>query len=105
MGMFIFFLASSFFYVCVCLYICVHFQGFVVEVQLDSVKQNQKESIRRTLFLDSQKPSLVKTLNLTIGERSCHEATIYLRVGHVNCFYKWMYIFEMLQMATYVYTV
>ncbi|XP_062271755.1 integrin alpha-5-like [Scomber scombrus] len=53
--------------------------GFVAEVQLDSVKQNQKESIRRTLFLDSQQPSLVKALNLTIGERSCHEAKIYLR--------------------------
>ncbi|TDH14482.1 hypothetical protein EPR50_G00044530 [Perca flavescens] len=52
---------------------------FVVEVQLDSVKQNQKEAIRRTLFLDSQQPSLLKTLSLTNGERSCHEAKIYLR--------------------------
>ncbi|XP_036958077.1 integrin alpha-5-like [Acanthopagrus latus] len=53
--------------------------GFVVEVQLDSVKQNQRESIRRTLFLDSQQPSLLKTFSLANGERSCHDAKIYLR--------------------------
>ncbi|KAM7402700.1 hypothetical protein PAMP_017915 [Pampus punctatissimus] len=55
------------------------YPGFVVEVQLDSVKQDQKESIRRTLFLDSQRPSLVKTFSLTNGERSCHDAKVYLR--------------------------
>uniref|UniRef100_A0A8D3BZ69 Integrin alpha-2 domain-containing protein n=1 Tax=Scophthalmus maximus TaxID=52904 RepID=A0A8D3BZ69_SCOMX len=48
-------------------------------VQLDSMKQNQKESTRRTLFLDSQQPSLVKTFSLTNGERSCHDTMIYLR--------------------------
>ncbi|XP_053296656.1 integrin alpha-5 isoform X1 [Pleuronectes platessa] len=53
--------------------------GFVVEVQLDSVKKAQKESTRRTLFLDSQQPSLVKTLSLTNGEPSCHDSMIYLR--------------------------
>ncbi|KAE8297986.1 Integrin alpha-5 Fibronectin receptor subunit alpha Integrin alpha-F [Larimichthys crocea] len=53
--------------------------GFVVEVQLDSVKQNQKESIRRTLFLDSQQPSLMKTFSLANGERSCYDTKIYLR--------------------------
>ncbi|KAM4587789.1 integrin alpha-5-like [Odontesthes bonariensis] len=53
--------------------------GFVVEVQLDSVKQSQKEFIRRTLFLESQRPSLVKTFNLTNGESLCHECKIYLR--------------------------
>ncbi|XP_051272173.1 integrin alpha-5 [Dicentrarchus labrax] len=53
--------------------------GFVVEVQLDSVKQNQKESIRRTLFLDSQQPSLLKTFSLANGEQSCHDTKIYLR--------------------------
>ncbi|XP_040015653.1 integrin alpha-5-like [Xiphias gladius] len=53
--------------------------GFVVEVQLDSMKQNQKESTRRTLFLDSQQPSLVKTFSLTNGERWCHDTMIYLR--------------------------
>nr|XP_020502996.1 integrin alpha-5-like [Labrus bergylta] len=52
---------------------------FVVEVQLDSGKQNQKESIRRTLFLDSQQSSLLKTFSLAIGEHSCHEAKVYLR--------------------------
>ncbi|GLD61336.1 integrin alpha-5-like protein [Lates japonicus] len=53
--------------------------GFVVEVQLDSMKQNQKESTRRTLFLDSQQPSLVKTFNLANGERLCRDTMIYLR--------------------------
>ncbi|XP_036007811.1 integrin alpha-5 [Fundulus heteroclitus] len=52
---------------------------FVVEVQLDNAKPNQKESVRRTLFLESQQSTLVMTLNLTIGERVCHEAKIYLR--------------------------
>ncbi|XP_069571103.1 integrin alpha-5-like [Brachyistius frenatus] len=53
--------------------------GFVVEVQLDSVKLNQKESIRRTLFLESQQSNLVKTFNLANGERLCHDSKIYLR--------------------------
>ncbi|KAM3622097.1 uncharacterized protein V6R79_020290 [Siganus canaliculatus] len=53
--------------------------GFVVEVQLDSVKQNQKESIRRTLFLDSQQPNLLKKFNLTNGEQLCYDTKIYLR--------------------------
>nr|XP_046240798.1 integrin alpha-5-like isoform X2 [Scatophagus argus] len=52
---------------------------FVVEVQLDSMKQNQKESIRRTLFLDSRQPSLLKTFSLTNGEQLCHDTKIYLR--------------------------
>lgn len=63
-------------------FMCVYFLGFVVELQLDSVKQNQKGSIRRTLFLDSQQSSLLKTINLTNGESSCHDAKIYLRVSH-----------------------
>uniref|UniRef100_A0A665WPV8 Integrin subunit alpha 5 n=1 Tax=Echeneis naucrates TaxID=173247 RepID=A0A665WPV8_ECHNA len=53
--------------------------GFVMEVQLDSMKQNQKDSTRRTLFLDSQEPSLVRTISLSNGERSCHDTMIYLR--------------------------
>ncbi|XP_030586088.1 integrin alpha-5-like isoform X2 [Archocentrus centrarchus] len=53
--------------------------GFVVEVQLDSGKQKQKESIRRTLFLESQQPSLVKTFNLTNRKPLCHNSNIYLR--------------------------
>uniref|UniRef100_A0A672ZF33 Integrin subunit alpha 5 n=1 Tax=Sphaeramia orbicularis TaxID=375764 RepID=A0A672ZF33_9TELE len=52
--------------------------GFVVEVQLDSVKQHQKESIRRTVFLETHQPSLVKSFNLTNGQRLCHDAKIYL---------------------------
>ncbi|KAM3878043.1 integrin alpha-5-like [Diretmus argenteus] len=53
--------------------------GFVVEVQLDSGKQTQREAIRRTLFLDSEQPSLVKTFSLANGGRMCHDARIYLR--------------------------
>ncbi|XP_038153487.1 integrin alpha-5-like [Cyprinodon tularosa] len=53
--------------------------GFQVEVQLDGKKRNQKESVRRTLFLESQQPTLLKTLRLTNGEMFCHEAKIYLR--------------------------
>uniref|UniRef100_A0A7N6A0J0 Integrin alpha-2 domain-containing protein n=1 Tax=Anabas testudineus TaxID=64144 RepID=A0A7N6A0J0_ANATE len=54
--------------------------GFTVEVQLDSVKQSQEESIRRTLFLDSKQPSLLKTFSLANGERLCHDTKAYLRV-------------------------
>uniref|UniRef100_A0AAX7T1Z8 Integrin alpha-2 domain-containing protein n=1 Tax=Astatotilapia calliptera TaxID=8154 RepID=A0AAX7T1Z8_ASTCA len=54
-------------------------KSFVAEVQLDSGKQKQKESIRRTLFLDSQQPSLVKTFNLTNRKPLCHNSNIYLR--------------------------
>uniref|UniRef100_A0A3B3TNQ3 Integrin subunit alpha 5 n=1 Tax=Poecilia latipinna TaxID=48699 RepID=A0A3B3TNQ3_9TELE len=53
--------------------------GFLVEVQLDRAKQNQKESVRRALFLESQQPTLLKTLDLTNGQRFCHETKIYLR--------------------------
>uniref|UniRef100_A0AAQ4NXB6 Integrin alpha-2 domain-containing protein n=1 Tax=Gasterosteus aculeatus aculeatus TaxID=481459 RepID=A0AAQ4NXB6_GASAC len=42
-------------------------------------KQHQRDSIRRTLFLDSQQPSLLKTLRLAHGERLCLDARIYLR--------------------------
>lgn len=59
----------------------VHGQGFVVEVQLDSAKQNQKESIRRTLFLESQQASLVKSFNLAKGDSLCQESKVYLRVS------------------------
>uniref|UniRef100_A0A7N6F6I8 Integrin alpha-2 domain-containing protein n=1 Tax=Anabas testudineus TaxID=64144 RepID=A0A7N6F6I8_ANATE len=48
-------------------------------VQLDSVKQSQEESIRRTLFLDSKQPSLLKTFSLANGERLCHDTKAYLR--------------------------
>ncbi|XP_051932920.1 integrin alpha-5-like isoform X3 [Hippocampus zosterae] len=52
---------------------------FLVEIQLDSSKQSQMESVRRTLFLDSQQPSLVKTFSLANGHRQCHDTRIYLR--------------------------
>ncbi|XP_077430217.1 integrin alpha-5-like [Vanacampus margaritifer] len=52
---------------------------FLVEIQLDSAKQNQKESVRRILFLDSQQSSLVKTFSLANGHRMCHDTRIYLR--------------------------
>ncbi|CAB1354222.1 unnamed protein product, partial [Coregonus sp. 'balchen'] len=54
--------------------------GFVVEVQLDHLKQTQKESsVRRTLFLDSHQPSLLKTISMANGGRTCHDTRIYLR--------------------------
>uniref|UniRef100_A0A3B4APH2 Uncharacterized protein n=1 Tax=Periophthalmus magnuspinnatus TaxID=409849 RepID=A0A3B4APH2_9GOBI len=53
--------------------------GFVVEIQLDNVKLNQKESTRRTLFLDSKQSSLMKNFSLeTNGDSVCHESKIYL---------------------------
>lgn len=53
--------------------------GFLVEVQLDNVKLNQKESTRRTLFLDTQQPSLVKNISLeTNGDIMCYETKIFL---------------------------
>ncbi|XP_061688753.1 integrin alpha-5-like isoform X2 [Syngnathoides biaculeatus] len=72
---------------CVSITFCLLAQGkhlpshldFLVEIQLDNMKQNQKESVRRTLFLDSQQPSLVKTFRLTNGQRLCHDTRIYLR--------------------------
>ncbi|XP_029007315.1 integrin alpha-5-like isoform X2 [Betta splendens] len=51
---------------------------FQVEVQLDSVKHNQKESVR-TLFLDSKQPRLMQSLSLTKGEHQCHNTKVYLR--------------------------
>uniref|UniRef100_H3C601 Integrin subunit alpha 5 n=1 Tax=Tetraodon nigroviridis TaxID=99883 RepID=H3C601_TETNG len=54
-------------------------EDFVVELQLDSVRPSQKESVRRTLFLDSQQPSLLVNLSLSDGGRLCHDTQIYLR--------------------------
>ncbi|KAM6980686.1 integrin alpha-5-like [Aplochiton taeniatus] len=53
--------------------------GFVVEVELDHPKLTPKESVRRTLFLDSQQPRLLKTFSLANGGQLCHETMIYLR--------------------------
>lgn len=53
--------------------------GFLVEVQLDNVKLRQKESTRRTRFLDSRQPSLVKNFTLqTNGDTVCYESKIFL---------------------------
>uniref|UniRef100_H2RJQ9 Integrin subunit alpha 5 n=1 Tax=Takifugu rubripes TaxID=31033 RepID=H2RJQ9_TAKRU len=62
--------------ICALCFVC---EAFVVELQLDSVKPSQKESVRRTLFLDSQQPSLLKNFSLSDGGRSCHDTQIYLR--------------------------
>ncbi|XP_056128990.1 integrin alpha-5-like isoform X2 [Lampris incognitus] len=53
--------------------------GFVVEVQLDSLKQTQADSIRRTQFLDSQQSGLIKTFSVANGGQICHDSKIYLQ--------------------------
>ncbi|XP_012690438.1 integrin alpha-5-like [Clupea harengus] len=50
---------------------------FRVEVQLD--RQKQKGAVRRALFVDSQQPSLIRSLTVPNGARHCHETKIYLR--------------------------
>ncbi|KAJ8404042.1 hypothetical protein AAFF_G00343920 [Aldrovandia affinis] len=74
--------------VCVCLCACVvcarvltHVccTDFVVEVQLDSVKQKQRGAVRRALFLHSQQPALQRTLRVANGARVCQDTKIYLR--------------------------
>ncbi|KAJ8358679.1 hypothetical protein SKAU_G00152040 [Synaphobranchus kaupii] len=52
---------------------------FVVEVQLDSVKQKQRAAVRRSLFLHSQQPALHRTLKVANGARVCQDTKIYLR--------------------------
>uniref|UniRef100_A0A8C6UYU1 Integrin subunit alpha 5 n=1 Tax=Neogobius melanostomus TaxID=47308 RepID=A0A8C6UYU1_9GOBI len=48
-------------------------------IQLDNVKLNKKESTRRTLFLDSHQPSLVKNVSLeTNGDGVCYESKLFL---------------------------
>ncbi|XP_036389237.1 integrin alpha-5 [Megalops cyprinoides] len=51
--------------------------GFLVEVQLDHLKQ--KGAIKRALFLDTQQPVLQKMVKVANGARICHETKIYLR--------------------------
>ncbi|XP_035238653.1 integrin alpha-5 [Anguilla anguilla] len=53
--------------------------GFLVEVQLDRLKQRQKGAVRRALFLDSQQAVLQKAVRVANGARVCHETKIYLR--------------------------
>ncbi|XP_048858451.1 integrin alpha-5-like isoform X2 [Brienomyrus brachyistius] len=52
---------------------------FVVEVQLDTMKQRQKGAVRRALFVDTRQPSMWKRLRLANGARLCQETRIYLR--------------------------
>ncbi|XP_035245082.1 integrin alpha-5-like [Anguilla anguilla] len=52
---------------------------FVVEVQLDSVKQRQRGAVRRSLFLHSQQPAMRSTLLVANGARVCQDTKIYLR--------------------------
>lgn len=54
---------------------------FNVEVQLDRLKQQQKGAVRRALFLDTQLPSLQRTLTVPNGARVCSDTKIYLRVS------------------------
>ncbi|XP_056443899.1 integrin alpha-5 [Gadus chalcogrammus] len=72
---------------CVNLSFCIAADGkhlpetldFQVELQLDSQKHQQKGGVRRALFLDSHQASLLRSLRMRRGERSCHDAKIYLR--------------------------
>ncbi|XP_041946476.1 integrin alpha-5-like [Alosa sapidissima] len=72
---------------CVSLNFCLSADGkhlpadlaFVVELQLDSVKQTQRGLVRRALFLHSQKPSYIQRLSLANGEPLCQDTKIYLR--------------------------
>ncbi|XP_051961269.1 integrin alpha-5-like [Xyrauchen texanus] len=72
---------------CVNLSLCLSANGkhlpnnleFNIDVQLDRLKLQQKGAVRRALFLDTQLPSLQRTLNVQNGDRVCSETKIYLR--------------------------
>ena len=64
--------------------VCVCVADFQVELQLDSQKHQQKGGVRRALFLDSHQASLLRSLRMRRGERSCHDAKIYLRVRRMK---------------------
>ncbi|KAJ8258192.1 hypothetical protein GJAV_G00194210 [Gymnothorax javanicus] len=53
--------------------------GFLIDVQLDRLKQKQKGSVKRALFLDSQQAVLQKAIRVANGARVCHDTKIYLR--------------------------
>uniref|UniRef100_A0A672GKZ3 Integrin, alpha 5 (fibronectin receptor, alpha polypeptide) n=1 Tax=Salarias fasciatus TaxID=181472 RepID=A0A672GKZ3_SALFA len=50
-----------------------------VEVRLDSLKHKQKGAVKRALFLDSQLPSLQRSVRVRHGERVCNHTKIYLK--------------------------
>uniref|UniRef100_A0A672FZP7 Integrin, alpha 5 (fibronectin receptor, alpha polypeptide) n=1 Tax=Salarias fasciatus TaxID=181472 RepID=A0A672FZP7_SALFA len=60
---------------------CVVTSGndFQVEVRLDSLKHKQKGAVKRALFLDSQLPSLQRSVRVRHGERVCNHTKIYLK--------------------------
>ncbi len=60
---------------------CVCVVEFDVEVQLDRLKQQQKGAVRRALFLDTQLPTLQRTLTVPNGARVCSDTKIFLRVS------------------------
>uniref|UniRef100_A0AAY4CLT8 Integrin, alpha 5 (fibronectin receptor, alpha polypeptide) n=1 Tax=Denticeps clupeoides TaxID=299321 RepID=A0AAY4CLT8_9TELE len=65
---------------CVNLSVCLSANGKYVPdnlVQLDRLKQ--KGAVRRTLFVDSQQPTLQRNVKVPNGARVCHETKIYLR--------------------------
>uniref|UniRef100_A0A673CM02 Integrin, alpha 5 (fibronectin receptor, alpha polypeptide) n=1 Tax=Sphaeramia orbicularis TaxID=375764 RepID=A0A673CM02_9TELE len=53
--------------------------NFQVEVLLDSRDHKKKGAVKRALFLDSQQPSLHKSVRVRHGERVCDHKKIYLR--------------------------
>ncbi|MBN3297644.1 ITA5 protein, partial [Amia calva] len=77
--------ASSIAVSCVNLSFCLDASGkhlpdileFLVEVQLDRLKQ--KGAIKRALFIDTQQPTMKKTLLVRNGARNCSDTQIYLR--------------------------
>uniref|UniRef100_A0A672FZ12 Integrin, alpha 5 (fibronectin receptor, alpha polypeptide) n=1 Tax=Salarias fasciatus TaxID=181472 RepID=A0A672FZ12_SALFA len=72
---------------CVNLSFCISAEGkhlpsnldFQVEVRLDSLKHKQKGAVKRALFLDSQLPSLQRSVRVRHGERVCNHTKIYLK--------------------------
>uniref|UniRef100_A0A672FZG8 Integrin, alpha 5 (fibronectin receptor, alpha polypeptide) n=1 Tax=Salarias fasciatus TaxID=181472 RepID=A0A672FZG8_SALFA len=69
---------------CVNLSFCIsaegkHLPNFQVEVRLDSLKHKQKGAVKRALFLDSQLPSLQRSVRVRHGERVCNHTKIYLK--------------------------
>ncbi|CAN9515672.1 unnamed protein product [Ophioblennius macclurei] len=72
---------------CVNLSFCISAEGkhlpsnldFQVEVRLDSQKYKKKGAVKRALFLDSQLPSLQRSVRVRHGERVCNHTKIYLK--------------------------
>ncbi|XP_048097336.1 LOW QUALITY PROTEIN: integrin alpha-5 [Alosa alosa] len=52
--------------------------AFRVEVQLDRLKQKQRGAVRRALFVDSQQPTLIRSLPVPAWGGGCPRTKIYL---------------------------